>query len=146
MEAFHSHVPLVAMTADRPRAARYAGGNQTTDQAGLYSRHVRAETQIDDTPSTPRSWRFELGRVLTAATGARCGNPGPVHVNLSFSEPLVPGVESAPIQPELLVTPRVVRPSRSGCPSDRRPWWLRAPCPRLRVQPPGRSPSRPICR
>ncbi len=110
LEAFHSHVPLVAMTADRPRAARFAGGNQTTDQAGLFSRHVRAETQIDDAPSTPRSWRFELGRVLTAATGARSGNPGPVHVNLSFSEPLVPGVESAPIQPELLVTPRVTRP------------------------------------
>lgn len=106
LEAFHSHIPLVAMTADRPRAARYAGGNQTTDQAGLFARHVRAETQIDDTPSTPRSWRFELGRVLTAATGARSGTPGPVHVNLSFSEPLVPGVESAPIQPELQVTPR----------------------------------------
>jgi 2-succinyl-5-enolpyruvyl-6-hydroxy-3-cyclohexene-1-carboxylate synthase len=106
LEAFHSHIPLVAMTADRPRAARYAGGNQTTDQAGLFARHVRAETQIDDTPSTPRSWRFELGRVLTAATGARSGTPGPVHVNLSFSEPLVPGVESAPIQPELRVTPR----------------------------------------
>ena len=34
LEAFHSHIPLVAMTADRPRAARHAGGNQTTDQAG----------------------------------------------------------------------------------------------------------------
>ena len=110
LEAFHSHIPLVAMTADRPRAARHAGGNQTTDQAGLFARHVRAETQIDDAPSTPRSWRFELGRVLTAATGARSGTPGPVHVNLSFSEPLVPGVESAPIQPELVVTPRLTRP------------------------------------
>ena len=110
LEAFHSHIPLVAMTADRPRAARYAGGNQTTDQAGLFARHVRAETQIDDTPSTPRSWRFELGRVLAAATGMRSGTPGPVHVNLSFSEPLVPGVETAPIQPELLVTPRLGPP------------------------------------
>ncbi|GAA3689686.1 2-succinyl-5-enolpyruvyl-6-hydroxy-3-cyclohexene- 1-carboxylic-acid synthase [Microlunatus aurantiacus] len=106
LEAFHSHIPLVAMTADRPRAARHAGGNQTTDQAGLFRNHVRAETQIDDTPTTPRSWRFELGRVLTAAVGTRSGTPGPVHVNLSFSEPLVPGVESAPIQPELQVTPR----------------------------------------
>ncbi|HYI56241.1 MAG TPA: 2-succinyl-5-enolpyruvyl-6-hydroxy-3-cyclohexene-1-carboxylic-acid synthase [Microlunatus sp.] len=110
LEAFHSHIPLVAMTADRPRAARFSGGNQTTDQAGLFARHVRAETQIDDAPSTPRSWRFELGRVLTAATGARSGTPGPVHLNLSFSEPLVPGVESAPIQPELRVTSRVARP------------------------------------
>jgi 2-succinyl-5-enolpyruvyl-6-hydroxy-3-cyclohexene-1-carboxylate synthase len=109
LEAFHSRIPLIAMTADRPRAVRHAGGNQTTDQAGLFARHVRAETQIDDIPATPRSWRFELGRVLTAATGARSGMPGPVHVNLSFSEPLVPGVESAPIQPELQVRPRTLR-------------------------------------
>ncbi|MDN5761477.1 MAG: 2-succinyl-5-enolpyruvyl-6-hydroxy-3-cyclohexene-1-carboxylic-acid synthase [Microlunatus sp.] len=106
LEARHSQVPLVVMTADRPRAVRHAGGNQTTDQAGLFARHVRAETQIDDNPATPRSWRFELARVLTAATGIRSGQPGPVHVNLSFSEPLVPGDESAPIQPELRVTPR----------------------------------------
>jgi len=77
LEAFHSHIPLVAMTADRPRAARHAGGNQTTDQAGLFARHVRAETQIDDAPSTPRSWRFELGRVLTVATGARSRRAAP---------------------------------------------------------------------
>jgi 2-succinyl-5-enolpyruvyl-6-hydroxy-3-cyclohexene-1-carboxylate synthase len=110
LEAFHSRIPLVALTADRPRAVRNAGGNQTTDQAGLFARHVRAETQIDDTPATPRSWRFELTRVLTAATGARSGTPGPVHLNLSFSEPLVPGVETAPIQPELRVEPRRSEP------------------------------------
>ena len=106
LEAHHSRVPLVALTADRPRAVRHAGGNQTTDQAGLFAPHVRAETQIDDTPATPRSWRFELARVLTVASGTRSGTPGPVHINLSFSEPLVPGVESAPIQPELRVVPR----------------------------------------
>lgn len=106
LEAYHSRIPLVALTADRPRAVRHAGGNQTTDQAGLFAPHVRAETQIDDTPARPRSWRFELARVLTAATGARSGTPGPVHINLSFTEPLVPGVENAPIQPELRVVPR----------------------------------------
>lgn len=106
LEAFHSRVPLIVLTADRPRAVRYAGGNQTTDQTGLFTRHVRAETQIDDNPATPRSWRFELGRVLTAATGARSGTPGPVHINVSFSEPLVPGPESPPIQPEMTVLPR----------------------------------------
>lgn len=106
LEAYHSRVPLLALTADRPRAVRHAGGNQTTDQAGLFRPHVRAETQIDDTPATPRSWRFELARVLTAVTGARGGTPGPGHINLSFTEPLVPGVESAPIQPELRVSPR----------------------------------------
>lgn len=105
LEAFHSRIPLIAMTADRPRAVRHAGGNQTTDQAGIYRAHVRAQTQIDDNPATPRSWRFELSRVLTAATGARSGTPGPVHINLSFTEPLVPGVESPPIQSELRISP-----------------------------------------
>ena len=139
LEAFHSHIPLVAMTADRPRAARYAGGNQTTDQAGLFARHVRAETQIDDAPSTPRSWRFELGRVLTAATGARSGTPGPVHLNLSFSEPLVPGrrVGADPARAAGDPARHPARPGRpAGRPAD--PGGRRARCRRPRARPPGR--------
>jgi hypothetical protein len=124
LEAFHSRVPLVAMTADRPRAVRHAGGNQTTDQAGLFARHVRAETQIDDTPATPRSWRFELARVLTAATGSR--TPRSSRSCTSSRA----GLDRTP----------------TSWPSGRRRWWSRVRCPRPRGLRPARSPSRPICR
>ncbi|MGI3780351.1 MAG: thiamine pyrophosphate-binding protein, partial [Janthinobacterium lividum] len=42
LEAWHSHVPLVVVSADRPAALRWTGANQTTHQQGLFTTHVRA--------------------------------------------------------------------------------------------------------
>lgn len=99
LEAWHGHVPLLAITADRPRGLAHAGANQTTDQLRLFGRHVRAEAQLDD-DGGERSWRFELLRLVTAATGARTRLPGPVHLNVALSEPLTPtGPMPVPGQP-----------------------------------------------
>ena len=38
-----------------------------------------------------RTWRFELARIMTAATGSRTRMPGPAQLNVEFSEPLMPG-------------------------------------------------------
>lgn len=101
LEAWHAHLPLVVVTADRPRALAHTGANQTTDQEHLFGRHVRAFAAVADSPSLDGSgdvagWRFETLRVLTAAAGTRSRLPGPVQLNVAFSEPLVP-TEVAPI-------------------------------------------------
>ncbi len=103
LEAFHAHLPLVLLTADRPPAMTHTGANQTTDQTHLFGRHVRAFAAVSDAPIGPdggdvAGWRFELSRLLTAATGLRTRQPGPVHVDVAFSEPLVPG-PTAPLPP-----------------------------------------------
>jgi 2-succinyl-5-enolpyruvyl-6-hydroxy-3-cyclohexene-1-carboxylate synthase len=115
LEAWHSHVPLIAVTADRPRTATFTGANQTTDQRGLFAPHVRGQVVIDDRPGpgvdAASWWHFELARLLTAATGSRTGQPGPVHLDVAFSEPLVPDVEEeSPPYFELLVAPRTTTP------------------------------------
>ena len=114
LEAWHSQVPLVAVTADRPRTATFTGANQTTDQRGLFTPHVRGQITIDDRPGPGVDasgwWQFELARLLALATGSRSGQPGPVHLNVSFSEPLVPDVEDTPVPRELLIAPRVPAP------------------------------------
>lgn len=103
MEAAHSHLPLVVITADRPQASVGTGANQTTDQQQLFARHVRAEAHLDDAGGTPRLWRFHLARLLVAATGERSRLPGPVHLNISFSEPLSPEPGQVPSHPGLEV-------------------------------------------
>ena len=90
MEAWHSRIALIAITADRPGTVIDTGANQTTRQQGLYSAHVRAEVQLSSDDLNPRSWRFQLHRALVAASGRRSMISGPVHINIGFSEPLVP--------------------------------------------------------
>ena len=99
MEAWHSGVPLVAITADRPSAWAHSGANQTTDQSSLFGSHVRGSVHLEDTSGDPARWRFQLGRVLALATGVRTRLPGPVHVNVSLSDPLTPEPATAPPQP-----------------------------------------------
>lgn len=90
MEAWHSRVPLIVITADRPATMINTGSNQTTRQQGLFAGHVRAEVQLSSDDQSPRAWRFQLNRALVAAAGLRTMISGPVHVNIGFSEPLVP--------------------------------------------------------
>jgi len=84
LEASHAGVPLIALTADRPAELVGTGASQTVDQTGIFGGAVRlAVTGATD----DRRLRAQVCRVLAAATGVW---PGPVHLNVSFTEPLVP--------------------------------------------------------
>lgn len=89
LEAHHAGVPLILLTADRPEEARGIASNQTTDQRDLFGNAVRLS--VDEpapVPGATTSRRAaELAqRAWQAATDAHA--PGPVHLNLSFREPL----------------------------------------------------------
>jgi 2-succinyl-5-enolpyruvyl-6-hydroxy-3-cyclohexene-1-carboxylate synthase len=90
MEAWHSRVPLIVITADRPAIMINTGANQTTRQQGLFAGHIRAEVQLSSDDSNPRAWRFQLNRALVSCAGLRTMISGPAHINVAFSEPLVP--------------------------------------------------------
>lgn len=93
LEAHHTGVPLVLVTADRPHELRGTGANQTTDQVGLYGPAVRFTADVpapDGRPGERRDLRAVLVRALSAARGIRTRHPGPVHLNIAFREPLAP--------------------------------------------------------
>ena len=90
LEASHSHLPLMVITADRPRSMINTGANQTTQQDQLFGSHVRTSASLADAAGNVRAWRFEVSRLAAAAAGVRSRLPGPVHLNVSFSEPLTP--------------------------------------------------------
>jgi 2-succinyl-5-enolpyruvyl-6-hydroxy-3-cyclohexene-1-carboxylate synthase len=105
LEAWHSHVPLLVITASRPRSLINSGSNQTADQDQLFGRHVRAYAGLSDEVLDHRTWRFETARIMTAATGLRTRMPGPVQLNVEFSEPLLPAEFAwPPPAPELVIT------------------------------------------
>ncbi|MBO3101762.1 2-succinyl-5-enolpyruvyl-6-hydroxy-3-cyclohexene-1-carboxylic-acid synthase [Cellulomonas fengjieae] len=94
LEAHHSGLPLILLTADRPHELRGTGANQTTDQVGIFGGAVRLSVDVPapvGLPDEARSLRRTVSRAVATATGARTGDPGPVHLDLAFREPLVPG-------------------------------------------------------
>ena len=94
LEAHHSGLPLLLLTADRPHELRGTGANQTTDQVGIFAGAVRLTVDVPapvGRADEARSLRRTISRAVAAATGARTGDPGPVHLDLAFREPLVPG-------------------------------------------------------
>ncbi|MGZ4136286.1 MAG: 2-succinyl-5-enolpyruvyl-6-hydroxy-3-cyclohexene-1-carboxylic-acid synthase [Actinomycetota bacterium] len=90
VEATMARVPLVVLTADRPPELRGVGANQTIDQMGLFGRYVRSFVDVPVPGDEPDlvAWR---ARGAAAGAAALERPPRPVHVNLPFREPLVPG-------------------------------------------------------
>ena len=93
-EAFEARVPLLVLTADRPPELRAVGAGQTIDQIGLYGRAAKWFFEVDDFPASPARVRWLRQLACRAFWTAVDGRPGPVHLNFSFREPLVPDGEA----------------------------------------------------
>ncbi len=95
VEARHSRVPLLLLTADRPPELRDVGANQTIDQPHLYGRYAKWFVEMLLPEASDEAIRYARTIACRAAATARSGVPGPVHVNFPFREPLIPAAESA---------------------------------------------------
>ncbi|MEA5053583.1 MAG: 2-succinyl-5-enolpyruvyl-6-hydroxy-3-cyclohexene-1-carboxylic-acid synthase, partial [Propionicimonas sp.] len=89
MEAHHSRVPLLVVSADRPADLVGTGANQTTVQPGIFGVFVRSEQAVD-AADRPMTWAETVTAAVSTASGGQNGYPGPVHLNLALPEPLVP--------------------------------------------------------
>ena len=109
LEAHHSGVPLIVLTADRPAELRGIGSNQTTVQPGIFGELVRADWDVPAPTGAPGE--REDARTL-AALAVRASAEGPVHLNLAYREPLsgsilVPDpIDAAPALDDAPAAPR----------------------------------------
>lgn len=117
VEAAAAQVPLVLLSADRPPELHDCGANQTTEQRGLFGAHVRAD--VDLGAPHPAGLEAVALRVAAAVDRALWPQPGPVHVNAPFREPLLPeaeALEAVPApggglpRPVMRSAPRIVLP------------------------------------
>ncbi len=86
MEAHSSHIPLIVLTADRPKELRDCGSNQTIDQVKLFSSFVRFEVDLPLLDTTLLPYLREL--VAYATFKAATPPMGPIHINVTCKEPL----------------------------------------------------------
>jgi 2-succinyl-5-enolpyruvyl-6-hydroxy-3-cyclohexene-1-carboxylate synthase len=75
LEASHSNLPLLVITADRPAELRRTGANQTTEQARIFGKAVRYFADIS-------------GAAYPMVLPFNSLKSGPVHLNVQFAEPL----------------------------------------------------------
>jgi 2-succinyl-5-enolpyruvyl-6-hydroxy-3-cyclohexene-1-carboxylate synthase len=97
LEAHHTNLPLLVLTADRPAMLRKTGANQTTEQARIFGKSVRYFADVDG-PVFPMELPLDSLR------------SGPVHLNLQFDEPLLPESDSEWLK-EIKLNPR---PEKNG--------------------------------
>lgn len=76
LEASHTNLPLLVLTADRPASLRKTGANQTTEQARIFGKAVR---YFADVSGSVYPMELPLNSLLS----------GPVHLNIQFEEPLI---------------------------------------------------------
>ncbi len=75
IEATYSSLPLIIISADRPKTYRGTGSPQTIEQVGLFSYYIEACFDLDE-----ENTHFSL-RGLSWRK--------PIHVNICFTEPLI---------------------------------------------------------
>ena len=77
VEATYSSLPLILVTADRPKRYRGSGAPQSIQQVGLFSYYIEASFDLDEENThismNGLSWKK------------------PTHINVCFAEPLIDG-------------------------------------------------------
>lgn len=89
IEAYYSRLPLLVLTADRPRESREVGAAQTINQVNLFGHHVKWFNDMPTPESDARMINyasFTANRAVAEAMSVPCG---PVHLNFPLREPLV---------------------------------------------------------
>jgi len=90
VEASMAHVPLIAMTADRPHSLQDCGAAQAIDQVKIYGGYVRRFFDLGDPDGAPASLRGLRRIAAQAVHHALSPTPGPVHINARAKKPLEP--------------------------------------------------------
>lgn len=129
-EAFYSDIPLVVLSADRPKHLIGIGDGQTINQTNIFENHIlysanlkldlnEMEEEEDELPifkNLENKLETLLGlkqsiqafneEEINKAINISIVNKGPVHINIPFDEPLYETVDS------LEITPKVITPEK----------------------------------
>ncbi|WP_010521837.1 2-succinyl-5-enolpyruvyl-6-hydroxy-3-cyclohexene-1-carboxylic-acid synthase [Aquimarina agarivorans] len=103
-EAFYSDIPLLILSADRPKERIDIGDGQTIRQEGVFKNHILHEANLESHMEYSKNLSFANYNKLILAIDTSVVHKGPVHINIPFYEPLYNTVEVKTTPPELLKT------------------------------------------
>ncbi|CAG0906374.1 unnamed protein product, partial [Darwinula stevensoni] len=96
VEAFYQNVPLLVLTADRPKEYVDSFDGQTIRQKEVFEKHSYGNFELSEEESDAAN----LENYLTIKKALTCAieNSGPVHINIPFSEPLYETTDEIQVQ------------------------------------------------
>ena len=83
-EAFYSNIPLVVISADRPKHLIDIGDGQTIRQENVFENHILFSANLIENEKYKTRNSQLIGEALQIAVSQK----GPVHINVPFDEPL----------------------------------------------------------
>jgi 2-succinyl-5-enolpyruvyl-6-hydroxy-3-cyclohexene-1-carboxylate synthase len=95
-EAFYSEIPLIVISADRPKNKIDIGDGQTIRQENVFANHILFSANLSENASEENDLKINEA-IHTAIT-----KKGPVHINAPFEEPLYETEESLSVQPKIM--------------------------------------------
>ncbi|HAW51814.1 MAG TPA: 2-succinyl-5-enolpyruvyl-6-hydroxy-3-cyclohexene-1-carboxylic-acid synthase, partial [Flavobacteriales bacterium] len=98
-EAFYQRLPLLVISADRPREWVNQGESQTFNQSGVFKNYVRASFDLVQEPNSPDDIWYQNREISEAVNRTRTPYWGPVHLNIRFKEPLYQHSDLRPDSP-----------------------------------------------
>ena len=87
-EAYYQKIPLLIITADRPKHLIDVGDGQTIRQHKVFKNFVRKSYELPENIDNPKSFKKAERKINKAIHYCMFPEPGPVHINIPFSEPL----------------------------------------------------------
>ncbi|MFY7861084.1 MAG: 2-succinyl-5-enolpyruvyl-6-hydroxy-3-cyclohexene-1-carboxylic-acid synthase, partial [Chitinophagales bacterium] len=85
-EAYYDRIPLIAITADRPKNLVNCGENQTIIQQGIFRNFVNLELEIEEMITINKAETL-FQKIYHFISNVRFRRP--IHINMPFSEPLL---------------------------------------------------------
>lgn len=97
-EAFYSQIPLVVISADRPKSKIDIGDGQTIRQENVFANHILYNANLHEDSSEEND--LKINEAISVAVNQK----GPVHINAPFEEPLYETVSELSVKPLIVIS------------------------------------------
>lgn len=87
-EAYYQRIPLIVITADRPKEWTDQGDGQTINQTQVFNNFIRRQYDLKGDTYTDNHLWYNNRCLSEGFAVATLSDPGPVHFNIPLSEPL----------------------------------------------------------
>ena len=93
-EAFYSDIPLVVLSADRPKHLIGIGDGQTINQENVFENHILSSSNLI------KDEQKQNDDKINAALNISISQKGPIHINIPFEEPLYETIDKFNVLPK----------------------------------------------